>query len=113
MDIKITEKKEEPLLSRTALKLNVSFKGATPSNQELKKAIASSLKSDEKLIAIRHIYTSFGIESADVIAYQYSNEKSMKLLEKEKKPKAKPGEEKAAEKAPPKEEVKAQAPKKG
>ena len=46
MDIKITEKKEEPLLSRTALKLNVSFKGATPSNQELKKAIASSLKSD-------------------------------------------------------------------
>lgn len=106
MDIKIIEKKEEPLLSRTALKLNVSFKGATPSNQEVKKTIASSLKSDEKLITIRHIYTSFGIESATVAAYLYSDEKSMKLLEKEKKPKAKPGEEKAAEKAPPKEQPK-------
>ena len=54
-------------------------------------SLASSLKSDEKLIAIRHIYNSFGAKKAEVIAYLYNDEAKKQLIEpklKEKKEKA-------------------------
>lgn len=88
MQMNIVEKKSEPLLSREMLKASIDFDKATPSYQEITSFIASNLKTDEKLIAIRHVYTAFGNRKADVIAYVYSDENKKQFIEpkvKEKK----------------------------
>ena len=100
MELKITEEKEAILLSRREIIANITFKGATPSKETIRKEIASALKSDEKLIIIKHILTSFGSETAKVVAYQYVSEEEMKKVEpkvKVKKEKA-PKEEKQKKK---------------
>lgn len=81
LQINVTSKKEEPLLSRTLFKATVDFEKATPSYKEMTSLIASQLKSDEKLIAIRHIYNLFGCRKAEVIAYIYSDENKKQLIE--------------------------------
>ena len=88
LELNITSKTEEPLLSRTMLKADVSFEKATPSYQELTSLIASKAKADEKLVAIRHVYTSFGNKNAKITAYVYKDENKKQFIEpkvKEKK----------------------------
>ena len=94
MQISVTSKKEEPLLSRTQVNATLEFEKATPSYPEVTSLLATHLKADEKLIAIRHVYNSFGQKKAEVIAYVYSDESKKQLIEpklnvkKEKKAKA-------------------------
>ncbi|MBI2541746.1 hypothetical protein HYV80_03495 [Candidatus Woesearchaeota archaeon] len=94
MQLSVTTKKEEPLLSRTMVKATLEFEKSTPSYPEAISLLATSLKSDEKLIAIRHIYNSFGAKKAEITAYVYSDEAKKQLIEpklkvkKEKKAKA-------------------------
>ena len=59
----------------------VKFDKATPSYQELMPMLANHLKIDEKLIVIRHVYTSFGESNAKVIAYAYKDEKMKEFIE--------------------------------
>lgn len=90
MQINITNKKEEPLLSRTMITANLEFEKSTPPYQEVSSLLATHLKTDEKLIAIRHIYNMFGNRKAKVIAYLYSDESKKQIIEpkiKEKKEK--------------------------
>ena len=93
VEINITSKKEEPLLSRTMLKANLDFENSTPSYKDVTALLATHLKADEKLIAIRHIYNSFGAKKAEVIAYLYADENKRQFIEpklkikKEKAPK--------------------------
>jgi ribosomal protein S24E len=59
---------------------------------EVTAGLAHKLKADEKLIAIRHIYTNFGAKSAKVVAYLYHDEAKKAFFEpkaKEKKAVAK------------------------
>ena len=95
MEINITSKKEEPLLSRTMLKANLDFEKSTPSYKDVTALLAAHLKADEKLIAIRHIYNSFGAKKAEVIAYVYADENKRQFIE----PKLKAKKEKAAKAA--------------
>ena len=81
MQLSIIQKKEEPLLSRTMLKADIEFEKSTPSYAEVTSVLATALKSDEKLIAIKHIYNSFGSRKAQVIAYLYSDENKKQLIE--------------------------------
>jgi len=90
MQINIVNKKEEPLLSRTMITATLEFEKATPSYPEVTSLMASQLKIDDKLVAIRHIYNSFGAKKADVIAYVYADENKKQFIEpkiKEKKDK--------------------------
>ena len=101
MQLKIIEKKEKPLLSRTEVTAELAFeKAATPSKEQIIQQLASTLSADQKLIVIKKVNTSFGSTQADVTAYVYSDEKSMKSIEPKPKakPKAKPAEEKPEEK---------------
>lgn len=77
----ITNKKEEPLLSRAMLTATLEFEKATPSYQEATKLLAAQLKTDEKLVAIRHIYNVFGNKKAEIMAYVYSDESKKQLIE--------------------------------
>ena len=81
MQLSITSKKEEPLLSRTMFKAIAEFEKTTPTYQEATSMLASHLKMDEKLIAIRHIYTTFGDKKAEIIAYAYNDEAKKQLIE--------------------------------
>ena len=90
MQLKILNEKKEPLLSRTMLTASLEYEKATPSYQEVMSLIASQLKTEEKLIAIRHVYNSFGHKKAELIAYIYTDENKKQLIEtkiKEKKDK--------------------------
>ena len=108
MNLEITDKKENPLLSRTEVKGTIGFDKATPSNAEVKKAIAEKAKADESLIVVKNIYTDFGSTNANFNAYIYTNKDEMAKIEpKKKEKKAKPGEKKEeAPAAKPKEEKK-------
>jgi len=94
MQLNITQKKEEPLLSRTMLKATLEFENSTPSYAEVTSLLAGNLKSDEKLIAIRHVYTSFGDKKAEVQAYVYKDEAKKQLIEPKKKEKKEAAEKK-------------------
>ena len=91
MDLKIIEKKEEPLLSRTKIISEVNFSASTPSKNETKSKIASLLNANENLVVVKHIYTDFGLKKASVESYLYNDEKEMGSIEikpkKEKKTK--------------------------
>jgi len=93
VQVKDVSKSEEPLLSRTLVKANLEFDGSTPSYAEVATALASSLKSDEKLLVIRHVYNHFGAKKADVVAYVYSDEQKKQFIE----PKLKVKKDKKAE----------------
>ncbi len=106
MQLDITDKKEQKLLSRVEVKGIVRFdSGATPSNDNVKEAIAKSVGKDMKLVVVKNIYTHYGASSADVNAYVYDNEAKLKELE-EKHKKAKKGEGKDGSEEAPKEEAK-------
>ena len=90
MELNITQKKQEPLLSRTMVQASVEFEKCTPSYPEITTSIASNLKTDEKLVVVRHVYTSFGKKTAQVTAYVYADEGKKQFIEpkaKEKKDK--------------------------
>lgn len=102
MSIKIEKTEEKPLLARKEIAASIMFEGkATPSNDEVRKQIASGLKVDEKVVVVKHIYTSFGSSEAKVEAYVYNTEEDLKKIE----PKVKEAKKKAAEGAAPAEEA--------
>ena len=90
MEVLSIIKKEEPLLSRTLVKTIINFEKTTPPYPEVTELLATHLKIDQKLIAIRHIYNMFGSRKARVIAYIYNDESKKQFIEpktKEKKDK--------------------------
>ena len=92
MKIEVVDKKDEKMLSRMQVTASLEFENATPNYTEVTTALATKIKADEKLIAIRHIYTAYGNKKAKVIAYLYNDEAKKAFFEpkiKEKKPAAK------------------------
>ena len=81
MNITISNKKEEPLLSRSMVTATLEFEKSTPSYADLTTALASQLKVDQKLVAIRHIYTEFGNRKGKAIVYIYSDEQKKQFFE--------------------------------
>ncbi len=102
MALKITSTEEKPLLARKEIKGELSFaEKATPSNDDVRKEIASQLKVDEKTVLVKHIYTAFGSSEAKIEAYVYNTEEDLKKYEpvtKAMKTKAGEGAEEGAEK---------------
>jgi ribosomal protein S24E len=119
MAFKLDKTEEKPLLARKEVAGKMTFEGkATPSNADVAKAIASELKTDEKLVVVKHIYTAFGSCEAEIQAYVYNTEEDLKKIEPKEKKKGEKkegeGEEAPAEAAPaekPAEEKKEEAPK--
>ena len=85
MELKILNKKEEPLLSRTRMEAEVIFENATPSGKEVKSNLAKKIGTDEKLIDVKSIYTVFGLKKAKILFYAYENEEILKRIKVEKK----------------------------
>jgi ribosomal protein S24E len=108
MDLKIINKKEEPLLSRTRVEAEIVFEKSTPSREEIKSKLAKDVGKDEKLVIVKSIYTKYGLKKATNLSYVYENEESLKRIEPKTKEKTgKKKEEKSEEK--PQEQAKKEA----
>ncbi len=81
MDLKISEKKEQPLLKRTAVKGLVGFESSTPSRSELRKKVAEALKAAEANVAISSIRTAFGEKKAAFVANIYGSPQDLDRYE--------------------------------
>ncbi len=96
MELSITEKKDNGLLSRTEVCGTLLFQNATPSNADVAKNLATKLAADEKLVVVKQIKTKFGAKSAELCAYVYKDASALKRIEPKQGKKAA---EKAAKKA--------------
>lgn len=76
MNLKIIEKKEQPVLGRVHITAVVGFEAATPSNADISKELSKQLKVEEGLVVVKHIYTEFGLHNADIEAVAYKNVES-------------------------------------
>lgn len=113
MELKILQDKDNQFLNRKEILAEASYLDKTPSNQEMKKELASHFKTKEDLVVIQRISQLFGKRMSKVEAKIYKDEKSLKecikekkqVEKKEEKPKEQPKEEKApAEKSKEKKE---------
>ena len=118
MELKIINKKEDPLLSRTKVEIEITFDKATPSKAEIKSRLGKDLGKEEKLIVVKGIYMEYGLKKAKNLSYVYESEEALKRIEVGKKGKTgkkeeskteaqeKPAKEKPQEKEEPKKEEK-------
>ncbi|MEM3154244.1 MAG: hypothetical protein QW165_01615 [Candidatus Woesearchaeota archaeon] len=86
MELKI-EKKENPLLKRQEITGEITFQGATPSNKQLQEELGKKLGVAPELVAIRHIYGSFGGGKASFEAVAYASKEQFDKIEPKKKEK--------------------------
>ena len=76
-NVAVSEKTEQPLLSRTVLKGVVSYDSAPPSFVELKKHLAQAMKADEALIVIHSAIPVFGLRKSILEAHLYKSKGSV------------------------------------
>lgn len=109
MKLEILNRNENPMLKRIEVEARITFESGTPKKDDVKKIVAQAIKCDEKLTAIKHVYSDFGKKEAKIKAYCYQDEASFKLLEGVEEKEA-PKEGEAAQPAEtPKEEKKVEA----
>lgn len=90
MELKLIEKKQNPLLERTELVFELDAKNnPTPKEEDVKKEIIQKEKisEEENPVEIKGIYPKFGTTKAIVHAYIYSSPKALEALKKKKKKK--------------------------
>jgi len=80
-NVGITEKIEEPLMSRTLLKGIVTYDAAPPNFPELKKQIASALKADEQLVVVKSLKTQFGTRKSSLEVHVYKSKEGLESFE--------------------------------
>ena len=79
--MKISQKTEKPLLSRTEISGMLGFESSTPSRLEVRKKLSEALKADESLVMVTAIKTSFGEKSAEITANVYKTKEDAAKFE--------------------------------
>lgn len=85
MEVKIISQKENPLLKRKEIYFEVkhSETGSTPPRLEIRKAVASALKTDTDLVFVKKLETKTGTHIAVGAANVYNSIEQAKLIEPE------------------------------
>ncbi len=81
MDIKIIKEKNNALLNRRELNLNIGFDGATPSRSDLKAKVAAMLNVAQELVIIQKMEKQFGKQAVSAYVKIYENADRMKQVE--------------------------------
>ena len=84
----------QPLLGRKRVTMHIDFEKATPQYGEVRKKVAADLKVAEDVLAIQHVYGTFGQRKAKVVVNVYDSKEQLAKIEP--KPKAKKEVEKKA-----------------
>ena len=93
----IKSRKQQDLLGRECIVMEMLFDKAVPSNAEARKKVAHEVKVDETLVVIKKIANAYGSTKADVTAFIYKDAETLKKVEpKPKEKKEKKAEEEAA-----------------
>ena len=80
MKLTIKKQKENPLLRRTELEVELTFTGATPSRDNVKNDIASQMKAKPEVIEIKTITSNFGLQHGKALVYVYKDIESKKEM---------------------------------
>ena len=84
MEIKITAQKENPLMKRKEVQFYVEHgQGSTPPRLEVRRAVATALKSNADLVFIKRFETRTGTHTAVGKANLYETIEQAKLIEPE------------------------------
>jgi len=84
MEIKIISQKENPLLKRKEVHFNVEHDpGSTPPRLEVRRAVATALKSNVDMVFIKKFETKTGTHTAAGTANLYESIEQAKLIEPE------------------------------
>lgn len=85
MEVKILSQKENPLLKRREIYFEVkhSETGRTPPRLEIRKAVATALKTDTNLVFVKKLETKTGTQLAIGAANVYNSIEQAKLIEPE------------------------------
>ena len=84
MEIKIISQKENPLLKRKEVQFDVDHStGSTPPRLEVRRAVATALKSNVELVFIKKFETKTGTHTAAGTANLYESVEQAKLIEPE------------------------------
>lgn len=109
MEIEIIEDKNNPMLSRREIRFRAIHEGATPSREEVKTRLSTSLDASSDLLIIDYLRPEFGKAERLGYAKLYESEDMLRSIEREHiierntpKPKEKPA-EKGEEVEPPEE----------
>ena len=99
MTIKITERKENPVLKRKELTAVITDTAITPPRSEVMSAIAKSEKAQPDCVVIKKISGHYGNQDADVTIFVYNSVEDKKAIEvsPKKATRFNPKEEKKAE----------------
>ena len=81
MEMKISTKKEEPLLSRTTVEGFIGFESSTPKRAEVRKKVSEAMKVPEERVAVIDIQTVFGEKKANFKANVYASSSDLGKLE--------------------------------
>ena len=84
MEIQIISQKENPLLKRKEVQFNVGHDpGSTPGRQEVRRAVATALKSNVDLVFVKKFETKTGTHTAVGTANLYESIEQARLIEPE------------------------------
>jgi small subunit ribosomal protein S24e len=84
MEIKIVSQRENPLLKRREVEFHLQHgTGSTPPRSEVKRAVATALKSSADLVFIKKFVTKTGTHSAVGTANLYESIEQARLVEPE------------------------------
>jgi ribosomal protein S24E len=81
MEITITEKKEQPLLSRQEVLGKLTFSGVTPSKKVFRKELAKKVGVNEELLVLKKIEMIYGHQAAYFNAMIYKKKEDLQLIE--------------------------------
>lgn len=81
MEIKIVEKKENPLLHRTEVKFVISHpKNKTPSREDVRNLISANLNAEKNRVILEYMHTPFGSnETSGYVKIYDSLDKAKKI----------------------------------
>ncbi|GBF36227.1 MAG TPA: 30S ribosomal protein S24e [Methanothermococcus okinawensis] len=82
MEIEILSERENPLLNRKEIKFLIRYEGPTPTIKDIKLKIAAMYNVDKNLVIVDKIDQEFGIMESKCYVKIYSDENTMKIVEK-------------------------------
>lgn len=82
MEIKVIEKRTNPLLKRREIMFKVSHEGATPSREEVKNKLAAMLNAKKELVIIERMLSEYGKRETHGYAKIYKSEKHAREIER-------------------------------
>ena len=82
MELKILEKKDNPLLHRVEVKFEVSHpKSKTPSRDEVRNLLTANLNADKNRVILDNMHTPFGSTTTTGFAKIYDDVENAKKIE--------------------------------